>query len=51
MTDQPGARPAGARLTAETRAKLSELGFTDFAETEDGFSARCSREEAMRVRA
>lgn len=40
----------GARLTAEVRAGLSELGFTDFTETEAGFTARRSREEAMRLR-
>jgi hypothetical protein len=38
----------GARLTAEIRAELSELGFADFAETEDGFAAKRSHEEAMR---
>jgi len=30
----------GARLTAEVRAGLSEFGFTDFTEAEDGFAAR-----------
>ena len=38
----------GARLTAEVRAELSELGFAEFAETQDGFAARRSHEEAMR---
>lgn len=40
----------GARLTAEIRADLSDLGFTDFAEAEDGFAARRTHEEAMRLR-
>ncbi len=40
----------GARLTAEIRAELSELGFTDFAKIEDGFAARRSHEEAVRQR-
>lgn len=37
----------GARLTAEVQAGLSEFGFTDFAKTEDGFTARRIQEEAM----
>jgi hypothetical protein len=40
----------GARTTAEVRAGLSEFGFTDFTETEDGFTARRTQEEAMRLR-
>lgn len=40
----------GARLTAEIRADLSDLGFTDFTEAEDGFAARRTHEEAMRRR-
>jgi hypothetical protein len=40
----------GARLTADSRAELSELGFTDFTETEGGFAARRTHEEAMRRR-
>lgn len=39
----------GARPTAEVRAGLSEFGFTDFTETEDGFTARRTQEEAMRL--
>ncbi len=30
----------GARPTADVRAGLAEFGFTDFMETEDGFTAR-----------
>lgn len=40
----------GAGLTAEIRADLSGLGFTDFTETEDGFAAKRTHEEAMRQR-
>jgi hypothetical protein len=40
----------GVRLTAEIRADLSELGFTDFTEAGDGFAARRTHEEAMRRR-
>ena len=36
----------GARLTVDVRAGLSEFGFTDFTETEDGFSASRSDEDA-----
>lgn len=39
----------GARPTAEVRAGLSEFGFTDSTETEDGFAARRTQEEAMRL--
>jgi len=40
----------GARLTAEILADLSDLGFTNFTETEDGFAAKRTHEEAMRRR-
>lgn len=40
----------GARLTAEIRADLSDLGFTDFGEAVDGFTGRRTHEEAMRLR-
>jgi len=40
----------GARLTAEIRADLSDLGFRDFTVAEDGFAARRTHEEAMRRR-
>jgi hypothetical protein len=39
-----------ARVTAEVRAGLSEFRFTDFTETEDGFTARRTQKEAMRLR-
>jgi hypothetical protein len=40
----------GARLTAKVRAGLSEFGFVDFTETENGFTARRTQEEARRSR-
>jgi hypothetical protein len=40
----------GVRLTADIRAALAEYGFTDFAETEDGFKATRSSEAAARLR-
>jgi hypothetical protein len=40
----------GAHPTAEVRKGLSELGFADFTETENGFTARRTPEEAMRLR-
>ncbi|MGH6714659.1 MAG: hypothetical protein ACREDC_00565 [Bradyrhizobium sp.] len=40
----------GARLTAEIRANLSDIGFADFTEAADGFTARRTHEEAMRLR-
>ena len=40
----------GARPTADVRAGLSRFGFSDFEETEDGFTARRTLEEAKRLR-
>jgi hypothetical protein len=40
----------GAHPTAEVRKDLSELGFADFTEIENGFTARRTPEEAMRLR-
>jgi len=40
----------GARPTAEVRKGLSDFGFADFTETENGFIARRTPEEAMRLR-
>jgi hypothetical protein len=40
----------GARPTADVRADLSKFGFSDFRETEDGFTARRTLEEAERLR-
>lgn len=40
----------GTRPTANVRAGLLEFGFTDFTDTEDGFIARRTQEEAMRRR-
>jgi hypothetical protein len=38
----------GARPTADVRAGLSKFGFSDFTETEDGFTARRTPEEAAK---
>ncbi|MEH2513111.1 hypothetical protein V1291_004465 [Nitrobacteraceae bacterium AZCC 1564] len=40
----------GVRLTADIRAALAEHGFTDFTETEDGFTAKRSSGEAAQLR-
>lgn len=40
----------GARLTSDVRSGLWEYGFSDFTETEDGFTARRTPEEAARLR-
>jgi hypothetical protein len=40
----------GARLAIDVREALGELGFDEFVEHADGFSARRSTEEAAKVR-
>jgi hypothetical protein len=40
----------GARPTADVRAALSEFGFTDVTEMEDGFTTRRTLEDAKRLR-
>jgi hypothetical protein len=40
----------GARLTSEIRATLNELGFSEFFERDNGFSANRSAEEAQKLR-
>jgi len=40
----------GARLAVDVREALGELGFDEFVEHADGFSARRSTEEAAKVR-
>jgi hypothetical protein len=40
----------GARLAIDVREALGELGFDEFVERADGFSARRSTEEAAKVR-
>jgi hypothetical protein len=41
---------SGARLTIDVRDALSKLGFEKFLENTDGFTARRSREEAVKAR-